>query len=81
MEHKKAPILESVQYWCSIVSESCRVCTFKYSQLKVLSNKTSILDELEKIPLELYNLKERINNNDGTEWGNIITTGSPVYNI
>ncbi|AFU68303.1 hypothetical protein P700755_001373 [Psychroflexus torquis ATCC 700755] len=54
---------------------------FQYSLLKVLSNKTSILDELEKLPLELINLKERITNNDGTEWGNIITTGSPVYNI
>lgn len=54
---------------------------FQYALLKVLSNKTSILEELEKLPLELVNLKERITNNDGTEWGNIITTGSPVYNI
>jgi|GEM_PF-4622402 hypothetical protein len=54
---------------------------FQYSLLKVLTNKSSILDELEKFPLELVNLKERITNNDGTEWGNIITTGSPVYTI
>lgn len=54
---------------------------FQYSLLLALSDKTSILDELEKIPLQLFDLKERIENNDGTEWGNLISTGSPIYNI
>lgn len=54
---------------------------FKYSLSLTLSNKESILNELEEYPLELINLKERIRNNDRTEWGNIITTGSPVYHI
>lgn len=54
---------------------------FEYSLSKVLTDKASILESLETYPLKLTALKERIQNNDGTEWGNIITTGSPVYNI
>jgi hypothetical protein len=54
---------------------------FNYSLSIVLDSKDSILNNLDEFPLALTNLKERIQNNDGTEWGNIITTGSPVYNI
>lgn len=54
---------------------------FKYSMSIVLDSKETILNELDRFPLELTDLKERIQNNDGTEWGNIITTGSPVYNL
>lgn len=54
---------------------------FNYSLSIVLNSKDSILNNLDEFPLVLTNLKERILNNDGTEWGNILTTGSPVYNI
>ncbi|MBA9072575.1 hypothetical protein GGR22_000701 [Flavobacterium gossypii] len=54
---------------------------FEYSLSRVLIDKETILEELETFPVNLTNLKERIQNNDSTEWDNIITTGSPVYNI
>lgn len=54
---------------------------FEYSLTKVLSNKQNILDEIELIDAELSDFKDRVQNNDTTKWGNLITTGSPVYNI
>lgn len=54
---------------------------FEYSLSNVLSDKDSLLKEINSYPLKLTDLKERIQNNDGTDWGNIISTGSPVYHI
>ena len=54
---------------------------FEYSLLQVLSSKEQIIAEINSFDLDLTDLKERIQNNEGTEWGNLITTGSPVYNI
>lgn len=55
--------------------------SFQYSLATVTSNKETILEELDKFDLDLSDLKERIRNNNNTEWENIITSGSPVYNI
>lgn len=63
------------------VSEKNYFEAFEYSLSKVLTDKVAILESLKTYPLKLTALKERIQNNDGTEWGNIITTGSPAYNI
>lgn len=54
---------------------------FEYSLSVVLSDKENIINEFERFPIKLVSLKERVGNNDGTEWGNLISTGSPVYNI
>lgn len=54
---------------------------YQYALSKVLIDKETILEELKSFPLDLNSLKERIQNNDSTDWSNIITTGSPVYNI
>jgi hypothetical protein len=55
--------------------------SFEYSLLTIFKGKENILKELEKFPIELLQSKERINNNYGTEWENIVVTGSPIYNI
>lgn len=54
---------------------------FSYAMNLVLISKEKILDELNNIPVNLFELKERVKNNEGTEWGNLITTGSPAYYI
>ena len=52
---------------------------FKFSLSKVLTNKEAILNEINRIPFGLTELKTRIENDNSTKWGNLISTGSPVY--
>lgn len=54
---------------------------FKFSLSKVLANKEAILDEINRVPIDLSELQSRIENDDSTKWGNLISTGSPVYYV
>ncbi|GAB7258327.1 hypothetical protein [Polaribacter sp. OB-PA-B3] len=55
--------------------------SYCYSLLVIMRGKESILNNLNELPLELSELKDRIINNDRTEWKNLVTIGSPVYHI
>ena len=54
---------------------------YSYAVSLALSGKTEILEEINRNSTGLLDFKERLNNNDRTDWGNIITTGSPAYYV